>query len=175
MYELAVPVVCVLAAGVLMRGDYEKYSVFSIGEYRRLHRRSVREENRSCRDCESDIEIGEHRRYYKAIVVAGVEVVRYGGGTATYCYDHADVGFRSEIQPVETFAQYPLWLDFLVGIFELFSTPGQTESLSESEFDNATDDIVASTSDALTLAPTVFLVLFMVMIMAFFKRLGVME
>lgn len=133
----AVAGVALLTTGFYYRSDFAHYSVFTVGRFRRLRRQSVREEGHHCRDCDTEIELGERRDYYKALVVAGAETLRYGGGTARYCYSHSDVGVRGDLEPVETFETVPWW----ARVFLLFGETLETEPAEKNEFENLTTGV----------------------------------
>jgi hypothetical protein len=76
----------VASAGWLYSGDWEKYSLATIGIFKRLERSDGTGE---CIDCGSHTDEGELRRWYKEWVAFGVPIYSSESGTHVYCEDHA--------------------------------------------------------------------------------------
>lgn len=168
MFELAVVAIAALTtAGYYVRSDLAHYSILSFGESRRVKRTSVRREGHSCQDCGCDIQIGERRDYYKTAVVAGSEVFRYARGTARYCYDHADIGIRDELEPVESFDNIPWFMPLLVCL----QSPIERDDVDRKEFANA----VSSARIGFELVPIAIVVLIATLVVGFIRQIGASE
>jgi hypothetical protein len=156
------PVLAALFVFYVAGSDFGRYSIGSFGVDKRVSRRSVRQQGHECVDCGCEIDHGERRRYYKALVIAGAVIVRYGGGERRYCWDHADVMGRVRLQPVDEFD--PIWKRVLLGFAEfvtlLSDAPSATVSDTDSPFENAQSNM----NDAFSLVGVAFLVVFVAIV-----------
>ena len=90
---VAMLAVVAVVGGYAVRADFATYSVFTVGVFKRLDRAAA-DGGQECVKCESEVQSGERRRYYKEIVVAGMPTVRYAVGDSYYCGDHSSFEFR---------------------------------------------------------------------------------
>lgn len=85
----------VLFAAYLYRADFAKYSIFTVGVFKRVTRKRS-ESGVACTEslCENEVSSGEVRIASKEIVVAGCVMLRYGSVENHYCSDHTSFEFR---------------------------------------------------------------------------------
>lgn len=149
-----------LIAVYIFRADFEKYSIFTTGVFKRVSREVV-ETDHECHDtyCEATVSPGERRRWYKEIVVAGMPAVRFGGGTHYYCEDHVAFEIRDGLDDprqstVERLAM-PI-VEAIVAFGEWKVEPPETE---DSPLTNAQADVTTGMTTAVDLLPAMILVL----------------
>jgi hypothetical protein len=159
---IAAPAVAALFVFYVARSDFGRYSLGSFGVDKRVSRRSVRNEGHECADCGCEIEHGERRRFYKALVVAGSVLVRYGGGERRYCWDHADVMGRVRLQPVDEFE--PVWKRLLLGFAEFVTLLPDAPPTAVSEEDSPFENVQSNMNDAFSLVGVAFLVVFVAIV-----------
>lgn len=167
-----------LAAGLLAvyswRADFARYSIFTVGVFRRVERTAVEGVEFECADpiCEATTEKAERRKWFKEVVIAGMPLIRVGGGQSHYCEDHVAFEVRDQLDSPEQpmpeklaggLAAVVLWIgENVVGPF-----PDDTE-YSNDEFSSAT----TSVSAGLELLPIVFLVLVAAVVLGTVKAVG---
>lgn len=162
--ELAAVAIVVLVAGYLYAGDFERYSIFTVGVFQRVTHEPAALDGHECREhwCEVDDVDGERRLWFKEIVLLGVPVASYGGGEAYYCDDHAHVSIqRGEFKETRSVSDSVIWA--VVWVAEKFAT--DVETPEESEFDSVQNDITGGIGDAMTLIPIAVLVISAAVIM----------
>lgn len=156
--EFAAVAIVVLVAGYLYVGDFEKYSIFTVGVFQRVTHERAALDGHECREhwCEVDDVDGERRLWFKEIVLLGVPLASYGGGEAYYCEDHAHVRIQTgEFEESRSVSDSVIWA--IVWVAEKFAT--DVETPEESEFDSVQNDISSSVGDALTLAPVALMII----------------
>lgn len=174
---IAAVVLFACLAGYGWRADFERYSIFTVGVFKRVKREAVEPGEFECADtmCSATTERAEKRRYYKEIVVAAFPVLRYGGGTSYYCEDHYSFEFIQHLdedgwQTTDRVHQR-LGMAAIEAILWLIGETGQVQGLEdESEFSNASSDVTTGMSDAMSLMPVVFLVLIAAVILGATNR-----
>lgn len=160
--------VVAISAGYLYAGDFKRYSIFTVGVFQRVTHEPAALDGHGCREhwCEVNSVDGEHRRWFKEIVVLGVPLASYGGGEAYYCDDHAHVGIQTgEFEESRGVPDSVVWA--IVWVAEKFAT--DVETPEESEFDGVQNDISGSVGDAMALIPVALMVLTASMIMGAMK------
>ena len=159
MIEAVLPVIVTLTAVFAYASDFERYSIFTVGVFRRVTHEPADLKGHECREhwCEVDDVNGEHRVWFKEIVLLGVPLASYGGGEGYYCDDHAHVGIQTgEFEESRSVPDSVVWA--LVWVVEKFST--DAELPKESEFETVQTDLTRGVGDAINLLPVVFLVVF---------------
>jgi hypothetical protein len=155
---VAVTVVAVLSVVYLYTGDFERYSVFTVGVFQRVSHEPASLDGHECREhwCDVESEAGERRRWFKEIVFFGVPLASYGGGEGYYCGDHAHVGIQTgEFEESQSVPDSVLWA--IVWVAEKFAT--DVDAPEESEFGGVQNDISGSMGDAMALIPVALLVM----------------
>lgn len=149
-----------LLAVYTYRADFEKYSIFTTGVFKRVSREVVETEH-ECHDthCEATVSPGERRRWYKEIVVGGMPAIRFGGGAHYYCENHVAFEIRNDLNDprrstVERLAM-PI-AEAIVAFAEWKVEPPETE---DSPLTDAQTNVTASMSSAVSLVPVLLLVL----------------
>lgn len=173
------PVVAVaLSLAVLSayyRADFQQYSVFTVGAFRRVSRSVVTGSEYECVDdyCDATVETAERRRWYKEIVVFGMVLVRYDGGEHHYCEDHASFEVRNDWdEPTRARTQrIALTAAELIGEFASAMPDDFGKSKNDDPLGNANASVAAGVSSALSLLPIVFLVLVAAVAMRGMKQL----
>jgi hypothetical protein len=171
--QFAVATAAILLLVYLYRADFEKYSIFTVGVYKRVTHAAAEDTDVDCYrvHCESTVTNGEVRRRYKEIVIAGCPIVRYGGGASYHCQDHTSWEF-SKLDDVEddTRELSESILSAFVSFLQ-FVQAGQLElpDEDESEFANAT----SSVGTAMNLAGPVLLILIAAVILKLVNAAGV--
>ena len=168
MTELALLAVAVSLSLYAYRADFQRYSIFCYGVYKRVDRRVV-ETDRECHEdyCEQNVAPGEARRWYKEIVVLGMPVVKYGGGTHYYCADHVAFELYGTDLVPEKSTPEKLTITLVEGIGEyLIDT-------AEPDDDTPFDDVTTGVHDALSLVPVVLIVLIGAMIISLVKSVRI--
>jgi len=144
-------------AGYLYAGDFERYSILTVGVFERIAHEPQALDGAECREhwCETAAGDGEHRRWFKEVVVGGVPVASYGGGSGYYCGDHAHVSIqRGEFDETRSVSDSVVWA--LVWVAETFATP--TETPDDSAFESVQEDVTAGMGSAIQLVPVALLV-----------------
>jgi len=150
--------VVVFVVAYLYAGDFERYSIFTVGVFQRVTHEPAALDGHECREhwCDIDDVDGERRLWFKQIVVLGVPIASYGGGEAYYCDEHAHVGIQTgEFEEARGVSDSVVWA--IVWVAEKFAT--DVESPDESEFEGVQNDITGSVGDAMALVPVALLVL----------------
>ena len=163
-----------LAVGLLLytyKADFEKYSIFTTGVFKRISREVVETEY-ECHDtyCEATVSPGERRRWYKEIVVAGMPAVRFGGGTHYYCEDHVAFKIRNDLDnprqsTVERLAM-PV-AEAIVAFADWKLDPAETK---DSQFANAQADVTTGITSAVSLVPVMLLVVVAAVVIGTVKK-----
>ena len=162
-------VIVALGSAYTYRADFARYSIFTVGVFKRVERRAVEGVEYECADpmCEAHTDVAERRRWFKEIVVAGMPVAGYGGGTAHYCEDHVAFEILDELDnPTKTRTER-LKVTLLEGIVAFLAF--ELEPREDSDLANASDDLVSGVGDAMSLLPVVFVVLIAVIFMSLLK------
>lgn len=157
------PAVAVAAFGVVLvaylyAGDFQRYSIFTVGVFQRVTHKPAALDGDECREhwCDVTTGDGERRLWFNEIVLLGVPVASYGGGEGHYCGDHAHVRIQTgEFQESRSVPDSVVWA--LVWVAEKFAT--DVETPDKSEFGDVQDDITGSVGDVMTLLPVAILVL----------------
>lgn len=148
----------VFLAAYLYAGDFQRYSIFTVGVFQRVTHEPAALGGHECREhwCDIDGGDGERRRWFKQIVVLGVPVASYGGGEAHYCDEHAHVRIQTgEFEESRTVSDSIIWA--IVWVAEKFAT--DVESPDDSEFNSVQNDLSGSVGDVMALVPVALLVL----------------
>lgn len=166
-----------LLAGVIAvyiyRADFEKYSIFTTGVFRRVSRRVV-ETGEVCDDlyCETIVAPGERRRWYKEIVIAGMPVIRFGGGTHYYCEDHVAFDIRNDLDEPYKPTVERLGISLAEGIVGFAKWELDTTKTDDNPLKNAQTNVVSGMGAAVQLIPVVILVLITALMISFVRRVG---
>jgi len=147
--ELAALAIVFLLVGYLYAGDFEKYSMFTVGVFQRVTHEPAALEGHKCREywCDVDNVDGERRLWFKEIVLLGVPMASYGGGEAYYCDEHAHVSIqRGEFEETRSVSDSVVWA--MVWVAEKFAT--DVETPEESEFGSVQDNFTGGMGDAMT-------------------------
>lgn len=155
--HVATVAVAVLTVGYTARADFDKYSIFTVGVFKRVKRHPVQNTGHECSGlhCDAVVEDGEQRRRFKEIVVAGCPVIRYGGGSLYYCEEHVSFEFRQgEVTKTTTQRLAEPILAAFVGFVDWKTTPDH-----ERQESTPFDDVVTTASTGLDLACVGLLVL----------------
>lgn len=142
----------------LYAGDFERYSMFCVGVFRRVKHEPAEIDGHECREtwCETTPGDGEHRQWFKEIVLLGVPVASYGGGSAYYCGDHADVTIQEgDYEETRSVPDSVIWA--IVWVVEKIGT--DVEAPEDSEFKSVQSNVTTGVGDAMALAPVLLLVL----------------
>lgn len=104
--------------------DVDRYGILTVGRFRCLERTVVTGRDVECVEhlCERTTPTAERRRWFREVVVLGMPVARYGGGTHHYCEDHAAWEVRDEWDdPVRPLADQLMAVaaDFLIGLSKM--------------------------------------------------------
>ena len=156
--EAAAIGIVVFLVAYLYTGNFERYSIFTVGVFQRVTHEPAALEGHECREhwCEVDDTDGERRVWFKEIVLLGVPVASYGGGEAYYCDDHAHVGIQTgEFEESRSVPDSVIWA--LVWVGEKFST--DAEMPEDSEFGSVQNNVTGGIGDAITLIPIAVLVI----------------
>jgi hypothetical protein len=156
--EVAAIVFVAFAATWLYAGDFERYSIFTLGVFKRVTHEPTTLNGEECREhwCEATDSAGERRLWFKEIVLFGIPVASYDGGEAYYCDDHAHVAIQTgEFQESRSVPDSVIWA--IVWIAEKFAF--DVEAPEESDF-TPVDNVTTNASQAMSLIPIAFLVLF---------------
>lgn len=162
MPEIQAVVLLALAVYVYVtRADFERYSIFSVGRAKRIHR--LKAGMGECAECGESVEAGEHRVAATEYVVAGFPVFRRQDSRNTYCGEHVSFEFKRQLDDepgglTQAAAKVVAW-------FSTDAEPAQAHK--QTQFSNVT----AGVSDALRLAPVALLVLFVAMCASILKPL----
>jgi len=140
------------------RADFSRYSIFTVGVFKRVTRSPVESEE-ECEEyyCENTVSPGEKRRSFKEIVVAGIVVVQYGGGTHHYCPDHASFEASEGID--ETPGTIVERLSHPAAKLIIALDKRTPETVDEANARDAPRNIASTTSDVVSLAPVIIIVL----------------
>lgn len=162
-----------LTAGLLavytFRADFTRYSIFTVGVFRRVSRRSA-ETDCECIEtfCDQTVSPGERRRWFREIVVAGMPVVRYGGGVHYYCEDHAAFEVLDELDsPTPGTAER-----LAISVFAAFGEFLTALPEPESELDDPYENVTANMSTALDLIPVLLIVFVAVTVVSLVNGFG---
>ena len=140
------------------RADFSRYSVFTVGVFKRLERTVVEGAEYECAEfhCEETTEVSERRQYFKEIVALGMPIVRYHKGESHYCKDHVSFEVIEDLDNPKISTSEKIGTSLLMAFaaFIEWLAKGEPE-VEESEF----DDITASVETALDLIPVIFIVL----------------
>jgi len=142
------------------RADFAKYSIGTVGVFKRVDRRVVEPGDFECADCEGHTDSAERRTYFKEIVVAGMPLLRYDKGRSMYCEAHMSfeslqAGGEPQTSQIERLA---------VPIAEAvatFMTWDVSETVDDSEFSDVVDNVNAGLS-LIPIAITVLLAAFFI-------------
>jgi len=96
MNALWLVLVALVLIAYLWRADFDTYSVFTVGVFKRVTRYKSHNQNRECSklDCESGTKEGEIRKGWKEIVLFGCPIRRTDSVTNAYCPDHTSFEFQ---------------------------------------------------------------------------------
>lgn len=142
----------------LYAGDFERYSIFTVGVFQRVTHQPAALDSHECREhwCEVDGGDGERRLWFKQIVLFGIPVASYGGGEGYYCDGHAHVGIQTgEFEEAKSVPDSVIWA--IVWVVERFAT--DTGRPDESEFDSVQTEVTSGFDGVVTLLPVAVLVI----------------
>lgn len=163
--------IAVVVLAHIYLGDFERYAIYSVGVFKRVAHEPVTLKDSECCEhwCDVDAGDGEHRRWFKEIVLAGVPIATYGGGETYYCINHADAEIQLGLYEGTTRARDRLvWA--LIWVAERFATDAEVPE--ESEFDAFASDMTTAAGTALQLLPVACLILFAALLMSWFHTTG---
>jgi hypothetical protein len=158
----------------LWGADFQYYSVWSVGVYKRVHRYRATDQTAACTatDCESGVLEGEIRKARKELVVAGFPVFYYDSVTNRYCPEHTSFEYRQgeygQTWTVKT-------TQTIMGAIERFcalKTTVAVDTDDTSEIDHVTDDLSGTVGSSFNLLGVAFLVAFAAVCIGIVNGLG---
>lgn len=165
--EVAVLAVALVVLAYLYLGDFEQYAIYSVGVYKRVTHEPATLDGHECREdwCDVDAGDGEHRRWFKQIVLFGAPIATYGGGETYYCIDHADASIQLGLYEETARARDRLvWA--IVWVAERFATDAEVPE--ESEFDAVESNMTSAVGTAFQLLPIACVILIAALLMSLF-------
>lgn len=161
IYNVAIVGLLALGFLYLYRADFEKYSVFTVGVFKRVYRSPARETEFECseRYCSETVVDGEKRTRYKEIVLFGCPILSYGGGTLYNCESHVSFEFTQGDHTTTTERLQETIVSAIVGFAEWQTIP-EVEKPNKSAF----DDAMKATSATADLAGVALLIVAIVVI-----------
>lgn len=168
IYNVAIVGLLALGFLYLYRADFEKYSVFTVGVFKRVHRRPATETEFECSEpyCSETVVDGEKRTRYKEIVLFGCPILSYGGGTLYNCESHVSFEFTQGDHTTTTERLQETIVSAIVGFAEWQTIP-DVEKPNKSAF----DDAVKATSATADVASVALIILPIVGMMAVLRKL----
>lgn len=168
--QMAVAVVATLSL-YSYRADFSKYSIFTVGVFKRLDRVVIETSDYECAEfhCEEQTDVAERRRFFKEIVVAGMPVLRYDKGEAHYCEDHVSFEVVDELDNPRKSKTDRLTISLAAAIVGF--TEWKTEM--EPDQDDPLSDVQSVSSgfaDAFALMPIILMVLCAAVVMNLMQR-----
>lgn len=157
-YATAALVVAVLLA---YRADFQRYSIFTVGVFKRIDRSVAGAHECAALDCDADPDVTERREWFREIVVAGVPLVRYGGGVHHYCDRHVSFELRGELDEAPAPTTERLKVSIAEAAVTAITGPAAVDEAvkQDREHTNPYEDALAGVGSALSLAPIALLVL----------------
>jgi len=87
--------IAVLGILYLWRVDFQSYSVFTVGTFKKVYRYESADQTAECSEnlCESGCLEGEIRKATKEVVIFGCPIIRQTTAVNHYCPDHTSFEF----------------------------------------------------------------------------------
>lgn len=153
-----------LGALYLWRADFQQYSVFTVGVFRRVHRYRATTDS-ECTDtyCDHDVVDGEARKATKEVVVFGCPLFRHNTVVNHYCPDHTSFEYRQGEFAVTRTEQVKQTVIAGISAFAEWEVQRQQNK-------RPFDDVQTGTGTAVSLLPVAFLIVIAASIIAVFRR-----
>lgn len=149
------------------RADFARYSIFTVGVFKRLDRTVVEAPEFECSEhhCEEQTDVAERRRYFKEIVIGGMPLLRFDGGESYYCEDHVSFEVQDELDNPKKSTTERVATSLLAALASFFEWREEQKT-----FDSEFSDVQSSASAAFSLIPIAMMVLLAAMIMSLMNR-----
>ena len=166
--------IAVLGILYLWRVDFQSYSVFTVGTFKKVYRYESTDQTAECSEnlCESGCLEGEIRKATKEVVIFGCPVIRQTTAVNSYCPDHTSFEFeQGEYSVTTTERVKESVLSAIISLGTLKFEPQSESELTKSQ-KTASNDVAAAMGDAFSLLPVLVLVLCAAMCISLLKGIG---
>jgi len=163
LWLLPVGLLCLL---YLYRADFQQYSVFTVGVFKRISRYEGHR-NIECSnvDCDNTTEGSELRKAYKEIVIGGAVIAKYDVVSNRYCHKHTSFEFQQdEFGQTTTRRVAETLIGGIVGV--------ASWKVEQKEDQTPFDEVTANMSTSFELVPVALIVLVAALLMGAVKGLS---
>jgi len=164
MIDPFIPAAVGLLVGLyLYRADFQRYSIGTVGVFKRFEQSAVTggdmdSVDMQCIECGKDLVTAERRRYWKEIVVFGAAVWRREVGESFYCEDHVSFELSGDLANADHIYAERLPVSIANAVVGFATMNHELDVEDESAF-ASTEEVTSGIAPALNLIPVMIIVL----------------